>query len=557
MIDPISVCLSFFVAHVMDGILGNEAHQVMHASIRRIAQAIDGDAHERLNHDIARNVRLSHLAVLEQVLDAYAVKNAGRWERQGGRPVAFEERAAAFCRDQRELANTNPASLTGQATATLEAAIDSLLARQPSGTLAAERAEAMGTFAEAAVLGELHASLPDIALPDDFEAFVRPVQAGAPHPFLSYFTDQIGQRFKNDGRFRDIVLVSGVAEVKAQGFEITEILLRVERQFGAARTEFLSALREVGEVLTDQGAKLGAMEDASARRHRELMEAIAREKGVDPRHLVPLFEHLGHSGLPLDEIRARASEAVEAILDRSQRAVAPSNDGADIAATIGAARSKLGALDTGSARSILTAKIAEEAAARRQRLVPLLEERVAIERLSYDHEAAETTLEDLIALDPDNMWNWIALGDLHVTTGALRPALDAFRRGAWVADHLAQADPGNAGWQRDLATSNERLGDTYFRQEKRDAARQAFERALSVYSLLITRHPDDAQSLVFSVVPHLRLAELDASSRRDHLETALAILKPLAEANRLDANRLTWIPQIEDRLAAPVTRLGA
>jgi hypothetical protein len=50
-------------------------------------------------------------------------------------------------------------------------------------------------------------------------------------------------------------------------------------------------------------------------------------------------------------------------------------------------------------------------------------------------------------------------------------------------------------------------------------------------------------------VPHLRLASLDPQKSRDHLRAALAILKPLAEANRLDANRLKWIPQIKAQLS--------
>jgi hypothetical protein len=50
-------------------------------------------------------------------------------------------------------------------------------------------------------------------------------------------------------------------------------------------------------------------------------------------------------------------------------------------------------------------------------------------------------------------------------------------------------------------------------------------------------------------VPHLRLVNLDPGNASDHLKAALAILKPLAESNRLDANRMKWIPRIEMQLA--------
>jgi hypothetical protein len=100
---------------------------------------------------------------------------------------------------------------------------------------------------------------------------------------------------------------------------------------------------------------------------------FARERGVDPKVLIPLFEHLGQSGLTLDEMRSRASEAIEAILSRARQKVEPSNDGSDVDATIGAARARLGSLDTAGARAIVAAKIAEE---KTQRLVPLLEEQL-------------------------------------------------------------------------------------------------------------------------------------------------------------------------------------
>jgi hypothetical protein len=80
-------------------------------------------------------------------------------------------------------------------------------------------------------------------------------------------------------------------------------------------------------------------------------------------------------------------------------------------------------------------------------------------------------------------------------------------------------------------------------------ARQAFERALGAYEALITRNQGDVPSQLYSVVPRWRLFRLDPKNARRYLEAALAILMPLAAANRLDANRLTWITQMEDELS--------
>src|SRR5207237_8615065 len=101
------------------------------------------------------------------------------------------------------------------------------------------------------------------------------------------------------------------------------------------------------------------------------------------------------------------------------------NAGAAIEAAIGAARDKLRSLDTAGARAVLQAKIAEEEQARTRRLVPLLKERAAVERLAFDHEAAKSTLAEITDLVPDEVWAWIDLGDLWVTTGGLNRAAEA------------------------------------------------------------------------------------------------------------------------------------
>jgi hypothetical protein len=99
------------------------------------------------------------------------------------------------------------------------------------------------------------------------------------------------------------------------------------------------------------------------------------------------------------------------------------------------------------------------------------------------------------------------------------------------------------------AISNERLGDICLQQENPVEARQAFERALGAYEALITRNQGDVPSQLYSVVPRWRLSRLDPKNARRYLEAALAILTPLAAVNRLDANRLAWIKQMEGELS--------
>ena len=51
------------------------------------------------------------------------------------------------------------------------------------------------------------------------------------------------------------------------------------------------------------------------------------------------------------------------------------------------------------------------------------------------------------------------IGDVLVAQGNLAEALTSFRDGLAIRDRLAQADPGNAGWQRDLSVSYNKIGD--------------------------------------------------------------------------------------------------
>jgi tetratricopeptide (TPR) repeat protein len=142
------------------------------------------------------------------------------------------------------------------------------------------------------------------------------------------------------------------------------------------------------------------------------------------------------------------------------------------------------------------------------------------------------------------------VGDVQRAQGTLPEALKSYRDSLAIADRLAKADPGNAGLQRDLAVSNERLGDIYARQGQTQEAVASFKGALAAYNELLRRNPGDVQSRVFSVVPLWRLGELKGKDGRSDLEAALAILKPLAAANRLDANRRGWIAKIERQIAA-------
>jgi hypothetical protein len=62
------------------------------------------------------------------------------------------------------------------------------------------------------------------------------------------------------------------------------------------------------------------------------------------------------------------------------------------------------------------------------------------------------------------------LANVQVVQGDLAAALNSYREDLAIADRLAKSDPGNAGWQRDLAVSYGNLARVFRKAgEKKNA----------------------------------------------------------------------------------------
>ena len=260
-----------------------------------------------------------------------------------------------------------------------------------------------------------------------------------------------------------------------------------------------------------------------------IAQQTAKTQHIPIDSLQPILEMVGAQDISIAEIPDRIRQFVEAARAHAAEPVHPSNDGADIEAAIGASREKLGQLDTAGARAVLQTKINEEQEARARRLIPLLKERAAVERLAFDHEAAKATLAEIVRLTPDDVWPHIHLGDLWRTTGNLDSAAEAYRgaeqaarrtandrdlsvshtrigdvlrsqgdrdgalaayRAALaIAETLARRGPTNTAWQRDLSVSHERIGDVLLSQGDRDGALAAYRADLAIAETLARRDP--------------------------------------------------------------------
>ncbi len=90
------------------------------------------------------------------------------------------------------------------------------------------------------------------------------------------------------------------------------------------------------------------------------------------------------------------------------------------------------------------------------------------------------------------LWTQLQIGDLYVMRGSLGQALVAYQDGRALASGVASADPGNAGWQRDLSVSHDRIGDVLRAQGNLPAALDAYQASLAIRERLAKADPGNA-----------------------------------------------------------------
>ncbi len=76
--------------------------------------------------------------------------------------------------------------------------------------------------------------------------------------------------------------------------------------------------------------------------------------------------------------------------------------------------------------------------------------------------------------------------------GKLPGALTAYRDSLAIAERLAKADPGNAGWQRDLSVSYNKVGDVLVAQGNLPEALTAYRDGLAISERLAKADPGNA-----------------------------------------------------------------
>ena len=110
-------------------------------------------------------------------------------------------------------------------------------------------------------------------------------------------------------------------------------------------------------------------------------------------------------------------------------------------------------------------------------------------------ERAYRSLVGVAKAGSDNVWLYwarLGLGEIHVSRGDLGAAMATFRKASAIAERLAKADPGNAGWQRDLSVSHEKIGDVLRAQGNLPGALESYRASLAIIERLAKADPGNA-----------------------------------------------------------------
>jgi tetratricopeptide (TPR) repeat protein len=169
--------------------------------------------------------------------------------------------------------------------------------------------------------------------------------------------------------------------------------------------------------------------------------------------------------------------------------------------------------------------------------------------------------------DPDSLdanraaWVRTFSGDAAQTYGDLPEALNAHRAGLAIRERLAAADPSNAGWQRDLSVSQNKVGDVLSAQGRLDDALSAYRASLAIAERLAAADASNAGWQRDLSVSQEKLGSvLSAQGRLDDALSAyhasLAISERLAAADASNAGWQRDLSVSQDRVGNVLSAQG-
>ncbi len=315
------------------------------------------------------------------------------------------------------------------------------------------------------------------------------------------------RREANEDRQRNLEQSQQIGEVHA-GFEMLARRLTESAAAtspGPQRIEQISDALEAAEEDAETGdarmaEALDLLENNQTDKALLLFRAVAEEKSEriakDSQDAAAAWRHVGAIAGLADPAQARAAYAKAVELD-------PTNpesqfwhgwlqmDAGQIAAARTAFERVLSLANTGATnRHIFWSRIG---------IVDVLVAQGNLADALVSYRAAMAIRERLAEDDPHNAgWqrdlsvSHNKIGDVLVAQRNLADALVSYRAAMTIVERLAEDDPHNAGWQRDLALSYGRVATIQVREAKRDDALLGFNKGRAIIATLAVASPDNA-----------------------------------------------------------------
>ena len=560
-------------------------NKVLDASGDRLEALFSGQAGIDENHHILWSLRAAHLKALETVLKRF--DEARRSDPDTARAAEAKRFSAELktflATATRALkSGAGPASdLEQEVFRALPPAFDAALAARGEKALDVSRARLvkLKSEIEEAVLAELCEATGTLA--QELPTSLRTAFC-ADTGWLDLFIRDAAARLKENSHFETILAAEQRARIEVQGAELLSAAARLE-----GKIDDLSVAEADRHKEVQAEAERRHLEQLA--KQQEILDTIAREKGVDPEHLKPVLARLGHQNVPVNDIPKLLSEAVDRLLARSKDLAPIHNDGALIDQAIAEARAKLKAADVEAALGILDQALEDDTSYEKalEAEAEIIQhrrqmgrararahfEKAAMQSIVYDHQGAIASLEAGLNLDPDAVDKWINLGGVFTVTGKIADALRAYEGAAaaadrtgderangaaycWIGDikaalgdlgaaidcyqryhdvsrKLAESDPKNTVWQRDLSVSHNKIGDVQVAQGDLGRALSSYEVGLAIAAKLAAGDPGNAEwqrdlSVSHEKIGNVRVAQGDLGGALPSYEAGLAIAAKLA-----------------------------
>ncbi|MGQ0445085.1 MAG: tetratricopeptide repeat protein [Beijerinckiaceae bacterium] len=159
-----------------------------------------------------------------------------------------------------------------------------------------------------------------------------------------------------------------------------------------------------------------------------------------------------------------------------------------------------------------------------------------------DLEKAQRRLERVLKLAETGdqaLYKYAAggsLGDVKQRRGDLSGALRSYRDTVPIIDRLAKADPGNAGWRRDLSVSYERIGGVQAAQGDLAGALKSYRDSLAIRDKVAKADPGNMEwqrdlSVSYNIIGGVQEAQGDLAGALKSYQDSLAIFDRLAKTD--------------------------